>query len=95
VLLHLAHEVVGDQLRIRALLRLGDVGQLDADRAVDLGQLVGEDGLDDDALDLLDAADVLLAVGRGGLSVVLASMVLGSPGTFEIRSAPRRHRRLP
>jgi hypothetical protein len=30
------------------------------------GQLVGEDGLDDDALDLLDPADVLLARVRAG-----------------------------
>ena len=34
------------------------VAAVDRDRVVDLGQLVGEDGLDDDALDLLDPADV-------------------------------------
>ena len=45
---------------------------LDDDRRVDLGQLVGEDGLDDDALDLLDPADVALAVLRGLL-------LLGAP----------------
>ena len=48
VLLHLAHE---DAV----------VAAVDGDGAVDLGQLVGEDGLDDDALDLLDPADVVLA----------------------------------
>ena len=32
--------------------------RVDGERVVDLGQLVGEDGLDDDALDLLDPADV-------------------------------------
>ena len=52
VLLHLAHE---DAL----------VAAVDGDGAVDLGQLVGEDGFDDDALDLLDPARVLL--GFGGL----------------------------
>ena len=35
-------------------------GAGDRDGVVDLGQLVGEDGLDDDALDLLDPADVAL-----------------------------------
>ena len=41
----------------------GGLGTLDRDRVVDLGQLVGEHGLDHDALDLLDPADVALALG--------------------------------
>src|SRR5256714_205601 len=45
MLLHLAHQH-------RA------VAAVDRDRVVDLGQLVGKDGLDHDALDLLDAACV-------------------------------------
>src|SRR5204863_9782104 len=36
-------------------------------RVVDLGQRLGEDGFDDDALDLLDAAEVLLGLGVSGL----------------------------
>jgi hypothetical protein len=50
VLLHLAHE----DARFAVI---------DGDGVVDLGQLVGEDGLDDDALDLLDPARVLRGVG--------------------------------
>ena len=68
--LHAAGEAVGGVHRDRAhavvaevLLHLADEGALlaavDRDRVVDLGQLVGEHGLDDDALDLLDAPDVL------------------------------------
>ena len=38
----------------------------DGDRVVDLRQPVGEDGLDHDALDLLDAPDVALAVAAAG-----------------------------
>src|SRR5829696_1818499 len=41
-------------------------GQLDGDGVVDLRQVVGEDRLDDDALDLLDPADV--AVGPGSVA---------------------------
>ena len=40
----------------------GSLGAADLDRVVDLGQLVGEHGLDHDALDLLDPADVLGAL---------------------------------
>ena len=54
------------------------------DRVVDLGQALGEDGLDHDALDLLDAPDVALlggcarsaAVGRSDWVAVEASIVL-------------------
>jgi hypothetical protein len=37
----------------------------DRDRVIDLGKAVGEDGLNHDALDLLDSPDVAL----GGISV--------------------------
>ena len=50
VLLHLADERRASRRRPRSIV--------DLERVVDLGQLVGEDGLDHDALDLLDAADV-------------------------------------
>jgi hypothetical protein len=70
VLLDLAHEVrAGAGADALGLLRV--VLALDDDRRVDLGQLVGEDGLDDDALDLLDPADVALAVLRLLLLLVL------------------------
>jgi hypothetical protein len=63
MLLDLADEhgarAAADPLRLR-----GVVVALDDDRVVDLGQLVGEDGLDDDALDLLDAADVVCRARR-------------------------------
>ena len=70
-----AREAVGRVHRDRAhavvaevLLHLADeraaVAAVDRDRVVDLGQLVGEDGLDHDALDLLDAADVLASALR-------------------------------
>ena len=39
----------------------------DRDRVVDLGQAVGEDGLDHDALDLLDPPDVARLVAAGVL----------------------------
>ena len=63
VLLDLAHEHAlacagADALGL--LLRRGG-GAGDGDRVVDLRQALGEDGLDHDALDLLDAPDVLLA----------------------------------
>ena len=51
VLLHLC-----DQLARPAVL-----GDVDAQRVVDLGELVGEDGVDHDALDLDEAADVPVA----------------------------------
>ena len=50
VLLDLADELAG------ALLLVS--GHLDRQRRVDLGELVGEDGVDDDARHLLDASDV-------------------------------------
>ena len=59
-------------------------GALDRDRVVDLGQAVGEDGLDHDALDLLDAPDVAAAVlggvrlGCGAGHLVVLSFFLSS-----------------
>ena len=50
--------------RTDALLLLGIASRSTMMRVVDLGQLVGEDGLDDDALDLLDPADVAGSCGR-------------------------------
>ena len=78
--LHTAGQAVGGVHRHRAhavvaevLLHLADedlaLAAIDGDRGVDLGQLVGEDGLDDDALDLFDPADVLL-LGVSGRSHV-------------------------
>jgi hypothetical protein len=67
VLLHLADQVRADAL---VIARRGLAG--DQQGVVDLGQLVREDGLDDDALDLLDPADVassvaaLALLGGGG-----------------------------
>ena len=55
MLLHLGHE-------------LAAVGARDAQRRVDLGQLVREDGVDDDALDLDQLADVLASAVRGHVS---------------------------
>ena len=55
VLLDLADEVGADVLVAGVEALAGD-----GDRRVDLRQLVREDGLDDDALDLLDPADVAL-----------------------------------
>jgi hypothetical protein len=51
---------------------------VDRDRPVDLGQRVGEDGLDDDAGDLLDAADVAGSseVSAGGAVSVVAMVLL-------------------
>ena len=53
-----------DAVVAEVLLHLADehvvLAAVDRDRRVDLGQLVGEDGLDHDALDLLDPTDVLL-----------------------------------
>ena len=72
VLLDLADEV---RRRLSPAPRVGLVA-LDRDRVVDLGQLVGEHGLDDDALDLLDPADVACAVLAPArfCSAVLASI---------------------
>ena len=65
VLLDLADEAV--RAGRDALGLLGLSLALDDDRVVDLGQLVGEDGLDHDALDLLDPADVRCSVLLVGL----------------------------
>ena len=53
-----AHAIVAEML-LHLRDQLAVVG-LDAERAVDRGQLVREDGVEDDALDLDDAAGVLL-----------------------------------
>ncbi len=67
VLLHLAREVVLLLGRdIDVLLGAGGLGALDLDRVIDLGQLVGEHGLDDDPLDLLDPPYVLGAALASG-----------------------------
>ena len=65
VLLDLAHEhaLLGARADAGSLLLAGRIGARDRDRVVDLGQAVGEDGLDHDALDLLDAPEVLLLLG--------------------------------
>jgi len=47
---------------------------LDRDRAVDPGQLVGEDGIDDDALDLVDATGVV-GLGLGVLRGAVAASI--------------------
>jgi hypothetical protein len=69
MLLDLADQpLVGRGSDVLVLFGAGRLGPADLDRVVDLGQLVGEDGLDHDALDLLDPPDVfgaLLAAGRG------------------------------
>ena len=79
--LHAAREAVrhvhgdrADAVVAEVLLHLADerpavAGALDGDRVVDLGELVGEHGLDDHALDLLDPAVVAgRALGVGPLS---------------------------
>ena len=74
------------------LLHLGDenaaVGPRDAERRVDLGQLLGEDGVDHDALDLDQAADVLtaaVALGHGSPgSFVGRQGCTGTPGTHRL-----------
>jgi hypothetical protein len=61
VLLHLADEpgvLLGRD--VERLLLERDLGAADEDRVVDLGQLVGEHGLDHDALNFLDTPSVLL-----------------------------------
>src|SRR4051812_42737199 len=63
---------LADEVRADALVVAGGAVAGDQQRGVDLGQLVREDGLDDDALDLLDAPDVaavaaaLALLGFGG-----------------------------
>jgi hypothetical protein len=83
VLLDLADEdvlalgVLGARRGGVLVLELLRRGALDRDRAVDLGELLGEDRLDHDALDLLDPADVALGglvlglgIGCGGHGVL-------------------------
>ncbi len=65
VLLDLAHEhaLAGARADPRLLLLGCGPGPGDDDRVIDFGQALGEHGLDHDALDLLDAADVALLGG--------------------------------
>ena len=83
MLLHL-----GDQVDRRAPVGCRD---RDAERVVDLGQLVGEDGVDDDALDLDDLADVRR---RDGLGHEAPGLLLQSRGqsTGFGQPWPRRQR---
>ena len=84
-----AHAVVA-----QVLLHLGDqrpggaaVGarHLDREGVVDLGQLAGEDGVDHDALDLDDLADVLLRVlGH----VAPRALRVSASGKQQARTAP-------
>ena len=72
MLLHFGDEVAGS-----ATVR---VGHRDAQRTRDLGQAVGEDGVDDDPLDLDDLADVLAALLLGGhASPGSAEGICGAP----------------
>ncbi len=70
VLLDFADQVVvlsGSDIDVLLLAR--HVGARNQEGVVDLGQLLRENGLDDDALDLLDPSDVLLflvVAARGG-----------------------------
>ena len=59
VLLHLEHERAGLVLVLLVAVAL----QVHLEGVVDLGQLVGERDLDHDSLDLLDGADVAVALG--------------------------------
>src|ERR671929_179324 len=61
-----AHAIVAEVLLHLADEHLPVV--LDGDRVVDLGQLVREDGFDDDALDLLDPPRVLLGLSGSHVS---------------------------
>ena len=58
-----AHAVVAEVL-LHLCDQVGAVGPRDAQRRVDLGQLVREDGVDDDALDLEQLAGIRVAVRR-------------------------------
>ena len=81
VLLDLAHEhaLARAGADARGLLLCLGSGTRDRDRVVDLGQAVGEDGLDHDALDLLDAPDV----ARGGAVRVLGSVTVLAGISFD------------
>ena len=90
VLLHLADEpLVAGRTPPRPRPSAA-VAQLHADRVVDLGQLVGEDGLDDDALDLLDPADVRPGVGRGALRALGGAGFHGPWFSWDVRSSGQR-----
>jgi hypothetical protein len=82
VLLDLAHE----QLLLRSgadagglLLAVG-AGADDRDRVVDLRQALREDGLDHDALDLLDAPDVASSDGAVGVGGGVGCWLCGDAG---------------
>jgi hypothetical protein len=110
VLLHLADQARGSVLlaglRDAGILARRPPAQLDVDGVVDLGQHVGEDGLDHHALDFLDATDVAVDRG-GGLGLVGAEYVHYRAGCLSdagfhrcsvllnLRPATRRRRRLP
>src|SRR3954449_13335665 len=81
VLLDLADQVGADAL----VVARGTVAR-DQQRVIDLGQLVGEDGLDDDALDLLDAPDVAAVA-----VAALGGLVLGC-GSHKVSSLDQRFR---
>ena len=81
VLLDLADEHVllrRSALMPSRLLARGRRRARDGDRVVDLGQRVGEDGLDHDALDLLDAPDVARACSRAAAWCSARMAVLAS-----------------
>jgi hypothetical protein len=73
------------------------LGDLDRDCAVDRGEVLGEDRVDDDAFDLDDLADVArravpalrrgLLLGRGGLAagLLLARLLAGGRLALSLR----------
>ena len=75
------HRDGADAVVAEVLLHLCDqvaaLGPRDPERRVDRGELVGEDGVDHDALDLDQAADVL-----AGAVCRAAFLGHGSPGSF-------------
>ena len=80
VLLDLEDELARARADALLLLLLGRLGPLDLERVVDLGQAVGrERGLDDDALDLLDVADVGAVAGLRRIGTGLGAGFHGSP----------------
>ena len=81
VLLDLAHQHAGRDTG-RGLLLFAGLLTLDADCVVDLGQLLGEHGLDDHALDLLDAPDVALAVVAAAVGALVLLLALGPVAVF-------------
>ena len=90
VLLDLADEpVVDGRGGVDVLLGASGLGTANLDRVVDLGQLVGEHGLDHDALDLFDPAHVL-----GALPFCLLGFCCGCHLSPRLVS-PRADRRYP